>query len=92
MVLNQLCLYLNDEQTVGKKSTVMWDVTPYSPAEVHRSFGGKVTKVSNQQEERLLLGLLVDHRDGDSSSEMSANFYQTTRRHIPEDGTLHSHR
>jgi hypothetical protein len=26
------------------------------------------------------------------SSETSAKFYQTTRRHIPEDSTLHSHR
>jgi hypothetical protein len=26
------------------------------------------------------------------SSETSVNFYRTTRRYIPEDGTLHKHR
>jgi predicted membrane-bound spermidine synthase len=36
-----------------------------------------------------LLGLQLDPEEAVRSSETSVNFYQTTRRRIPEDGTLH---
>jgi hypothetical protein len=56
---------------------VFWDVVPCSLAEVNRRFRGAV------------IALMMKAA---STSEMSANFYQTTRRNILEDSHLHTRR
>jgi hypothetical protein len=60
------------------RSSVLWDITPYSPLKVSRHFGGT-----------LLLGLLFDPEDGgDMFLRTSGEFQLTSRRYIPEDRTL----
>jgi hypothetical protein len=52
--------------------TVFWDVAPSSLAEIDRHFRGACS---------LMMAAV-------STSETSINFYETTRRNIPEDGHL----
>jgi hypothetical protein len=57
------------------KSTILWDITPCSPLKVNRRF---------------LLGIFSTLKmEAMCSSEMSVDFQQATRRHAPEDSTLH---
>jgi hypothetical protein len=60
-----------------------WDVTPYSPLKVNRSFGGTYRLHCYLLLADFLLGLFFDHEDG---CDM---LLRTTRRYIPEDVTPH---
>jgi hypothetical protein len=64
------------------ESTIFWDITPCSPLSVNRSFGGTYVQLifSTLKMEAIL------------SSETSVDTQRTTRRYIPEDGTLNNHR
>jgi hypothetical protein len=72
------------------RSTIFWNVTPYSLVDVHRLLGRR-----HQVERsdcylllaRCLFGLLFDPERAVRSFETSKN-YRTTRRHIPEDSIL----
>jgi hypothetical protein len=54
--------------------SVFWDVAPYSLVEVYRRFRGAC----------------CFHQQTGSTSKTSVNFYQTTRRNIPEDSDFHT--
>jgi hypothetical protein len=65
----------------SQKSIFLWDMTPCSPV-VHRCYrrassGLRVSQASN-------------HKDV-VSKYSSVNFFWTTRRHVPEDSTLHNY-
>jgi hypothetical protein len=73
------------------KSITFWDMTPCSPLSFNRRFGGtyrlhlqglRNNFSKNQQGSRWEA----------CSSETSVETRRTTRRHIPEDDTLHNHR
>jgi hypothetical protein len=68
-------------------SIIFWDMTPYSPLSCTRR--GKLAT-------GLLAGLLnyfsTLKMEEICSSETSGATQRTTRRHIPEDDTLHNHR
>jgi hypothetical protein len=81
------------------KSTVFWDITPCCPLKVNRRFGG--TYCLNLQGRAELCCFTLVSSSANSSTlkmeaiwsfETSADFQRTTRRYIPEDGTLHNHR
>jgi hypothetical protein len=62
--------------SASMKMTVFWDVAPRSLVEIYWHFRGTY----------------CPHHQGDeavSTSEISVNFYQTTRLNIPEDSHLH---
>jgi hypothetical protein len=59
------------------KMTICWDVSPCSLVEIDRRFRGPYC---------------LHHQEVVSSFEMSVNFYETTRRNIPEDSHLHTRR
>jgi hypothetical protein len=59
--------------------TVFWDVTPCSLVQVYRRFRG-ICCLHHQGV--LLIALMMEAA---GTSETSVNFYQTTRRNIPED-------
>jgi hypothetical protein len=63
----------------NSKMTVFWDGSPCSLVEVYRCFRGACY-------DELLIALMMETA---STSETSINFYQTTRRNIPEDSHLH---
>jgi hypothetical protein len=63
--------------------TVFWDVAPCSLAEIDQSFRG-VYCLHHQGDESSLMMEAI------STSEMSVNVYQTTRRNIPDDSHLHT--
>jgi hypothetical protein len=60
------------------KITVFSDVTPYSVVDLYQSFEGTC-----------YLHIQGAWVEAARSSEPSVNIYQTTRRHIVEDGNLH---
>jgi hypothetical protein len=62
---------------VSIKMTVFWDIAPYSLVETDRRLSAYC--------------LAALKMEAVSTSEMSVNFYQTTR-HNPEDSHLHTHR
>jgi hypothetical protein len=64
------------------KSTIFWDMTPCSPYSCTRRFGG--TYRLHLQGRRIV----QQTSEQAGSSEMSSTTQWTTRRHIPEDGTL----
>jgi hypothetical protein len=70
------------------KRTISSVVTPYAPLEFHDVSEERTASVlrvddyGKQARSKKLCG---------SSSEISANLYKTIRRHIPENGALHSH-
>jgi hypothetical protein len=83
-----------------KKCAVFWDVALYSPVEGRRYFGGTI--YLHLQERRVLpvnCFVLVPCMDYSSTLKMEAvcsfktsvNIYRTTRCHIPEARTCHSH-
>jgi hypothetical protein len=59
-----------------KKMTVFWIVEPCSLVQVYRRFRGAYCLYHQDDQEV-------------NTSEMSVNFYQTTRRNIREDGHVH---
>jgi hypothetical protein len=60
--------------------TIFWDVAPCSLVEIYQLL------------ERHTASIIREMVMAVSTSEMSVNFYQTTRRNIPEDSHLHTHR
>jgi hypothetical protein len=60
------------------KSSIFWDITPYSPLKANRSFGG--TCQLHLQGGRI------------NQARKSVDFQQTTPRYIPEHRTLYNHR
>jgi hypothetical protein len=62
------------------EGTVLWAVTSYTP-----------TEIVLQLLTRVLLGLHFDPDDGSSIVLRNVGVHHTTRRHIPENITLHSH-
>jgi hypothetical protein len=73
--------------------TIFWDITPCKPLKVNRRFGGAelrlspdFTLVSCSAYSSIL------KMEAICSSETSIAFQRTTRRHIPEDDSLHDHR
>jgi hypothetical protein len=90
------------------KSTIFFDITPYSPLKVNRRFGGtyrlhlqsrRISRAKNQREIRCQAELAscsayssTMKMEAIFSSETSGDFQRTTRRYIPEDRALHNHR
>jgi hypothetical protein len=77
------------------KSCIFWDITPRSPLNVNRRFGGtyhlhlwgrKISRGRNQGESRWQGGLLCL-----SQAFTSVDFQWTTRRYIPEYSALRDH-
>jgi hypothetical protein len=66
-------------ETAKIKTTVFWDVAPCCLVEIYRRL------------EVLVASVISAMMEAASSSETSVNFYQTTRRNIPEDH-LHTRR
>jgi hypothetical protein len=62
---------------------VFWFVAPFSLVEVYRHFRGTCCLNHQGDDEEALM------TETASTSEMSVNFYQTTRRYNPEDSHLH---
>jgi hypothetical protein len=89
-------------------STIFWDITPCSLLRVSRRFGRtyrlhvqgrKINRARNQRESRwqaelvsCLAYFLTLKMEAICSSETSVGSQWTTRRYIPEDGTIHNHR
>jgi hypothetical protein len=74
------------------KSIIFWDVTPCSLLSCNRRFG-RTYRLSPAY--LLVLAEIISSAlkmEAISSSETSVATQQTTRRHIPEDDTLHNHR
>jgi hypothetical protein len=82
------------ETRTNFKSSVFWDITPYSPLKVNRRFGGTYrlclppafTLVSCSVYSSAL------KMEATCFSKISVDFQRTTRRYIPENSTLHSQR
>jgi hypothetical protein len=88
------------------KSIIFWDMTPCSPLHVSRRFGGtyrlhlqgRRNKFSKKPACHLLARWFAEpvsstlKMEAICSSETSVETQRTTRRHIPEDDTLHYHR
>jgi hypothetical protein len=78
-------------QTVAKKSTIFWNITPCSPLKVNSRFRGTYrlrfpttfTQVSCSAYSSLRMKTIC-------SFETSVDFQRTTRRYTPEDSTLHN--
>jgi hypothetical protein len=88
---------------LGLKSTIFWDITSCNPLRVIRRFGGtyrlhlqgrKISRARNQRERWFLAQIIFSTLKMEATcfSETSADTQRTTRRYIPEDGTLHNHR
>jgi hypothetical protein len=67
-------------------SIKFWGVTPCSPVEVHRIFGGTYTDTISRVEEYAQKETIMEVAA--SSFETSVDFYRTTWLHISKD-TLH---
>jgi hypothetical protein len=84
------------------KSTNFWDIMPCSPLSVNRRFGGayrlhlqgRISKWCHLLVRWILAELIFPtlKMEAISASETSADTQRTSRRYIPEDGTLHNHR
>jgi hypothetical protein len=64
----------------SKKMAIFWVVAPYGLVEVYRRF----------REACCLHHLIALMMEAANTSEMTVNFYQTTRHNNPEDSHLHS--
>jgi hypothetical protein len=94
--------FLVKEAVYGLKNAVFWDVAPCRSC-VNRSFGGtyhlhlevrKNPRARNQRKQvaaATFAGFSTLKMEAIHSSEKS-DHTKSTRRHIPEDGILHSHR
>jgi hypothetical protein len=90
------------------KSIIFWDITPGSPLNVNSRFGGTyrlhLQGRRNKFSKKLAGGNLlacwffaelissIVKMEAICSTETSVDTQRTTRRHIPEDDTLHNHR
>jgi hypothetical protein len=79
------------------KSIILWEVTPCSLLRCNRRFGGTYRlhlrgRRKFQQEPASEQVTVSRKMEAICSSETSVASQQTTRRHIPEDDTLHNHR
>jgi hypothetical protein len=72
------------------KSIIFWDMTPCSPLSITRRFGGSYRL--HLQGRGLLNYSSILKMEAICSSKTSGTTQRTTRRHIPEDDTLHNHR
>jgi hypothetical protein len=79
-----------------KKSSIFWDVVPYSRVKVNQRFrrtfhlhfqGRKISQRRNQYEAGTKQRMKAKY-----SSETSVDFQGNTMRYIPEDRTLYNHR
>jgi hypothetical protein len=76
------------------KSSVFWDITPFSPLKIIRRFGG--THLLGHQVPLATFFMLIyclayylaPKMEAACSSETSVNFRQTTRRYVPENRIL----
>jgi hypothetical protein len=76
---------------VVMKSTILWDVTSCSPLRVNQHFGGTYCHQLQGRKIRWFLAQLIFSTlkmEAKCSSETSVDTQRTTRRYIPEDGTL----
>jgi hypothetical protein len=82
-------------RAVVMKSTISWDITPFSPLSVNRRFGGTYClhlHSANHLLSRWFLAHLIFSTlkmEAICSSKMSVDFQRTTRCYIPEDGSFH---
>jgi hypothetical protein len=88
------------------KSIIFWDMTPCSPLSCARHFGrtyrlhlqGRRNRFSKSVNKHVASRMFAEpisstlKMEAISSSEKSGATQRTTRRHIPDDNTLHSHR
>jgi hypothetical protein len=77
------------------KTSIFWDITPCSPLELNRRFGGTCRQGKNQRKRRwqacFFLGLFFGHEDGEVMFFRNViNFERTIRRYRPEYRTLHN--
>jgi hypothetical protein len=82
-----------DQQVM--KSTIFWDITPFSPSSFNRRFGG--TYRLHLQVCHLLSRWFLAQRifstlkmEAICSSAASVDTQRTTQRYIPEDSTFHN--
>jgi hypothetical protein len=90
------------EHTGHLKRTIFWDITACSPVRFNRRFGGtyrlhlqgwKISLARNRSEDEWQASYSSTLKmEAICSSETSLDTQRTTRRYIPEDGTLHNHR
>jgi hypothetical protein len=88
--MNHLVFFGHHEfslQLARFKITVFWYVAPCSLVEVYRHFRGGCCL--HHQSGELFIALMME---AESTSKTSVNFYQATRRNIPEDSHLHTRR
>jgi hypothetical protein len=73
---------------VVMKSTIFWDITPCDPLSTDVSEEGACHLISSWFPAQLIFSTLM--MEAICFSETSVDFQRTTRRHIPENGTLDS--
>jgi hypothetical protein len=75
------------------KSTIFWDITPFSPLKVNRRFGvtyhlhlqgRSISRARNQRKSRW--------QSLPYATKTTVDFQRITWRYIPENSTLHNHR
>jgi hypothetical protein len=72
------------------KSTIFWDIAPCNPLSVNRHFGG--TYRLHLQGRTCRTYFFDLKMEAICSSETLVDTQRTTRRYIPEDGSLYNHR
>jgi hypothetical protein len=72
---------------VCMKNNISWDETPCSLVDVYRCFVGRCCL--HLQGGKINKNTTTKKKAPGRATEMSAKFYQTTRRHISEDIILH---
>jgi hypothetical protein len=75
------------EKLKRKRSSVFWDITPCSPLEVNRRFGG-ILRFHLQG--RILSQARNQHKVGSKQERWNGDFQWTSWRYIPEDRNLHN--
>jgi hypothetical protein len=68
---------------VVMKSIIVWDMTPYSPLNVNRRFGGTYRLYLQGRRNKF------SKKPASKQVATSVDTTRTTRRHIPENDTLH---
>jgi hypothetical protein len=71
---------------VSKKTTIFWNVSPYTPIEMYRRFENTDSNLKRyNRSHSFTFNMMTAH-----GSETSLNFYRTTRRHTPEDSSFYN--